>query len=101
MTANPAFLALVFIASVAARSAGADPKAATSNAAAPPQAAATPPKKLGFDPNAVICKSDVPTGTMFARKVCLTSAQWDQARREDIDAIHRNSALPQPPSGVM
>jgi ABC-type transport system substrate-binding protein len=101
MSATRAVLAFAFIASLAASSAAASQTATTATAPAPRQSAATPPKKQGFDPNAVICKSEVPTGTMFAQKVCLTSAQWDQSRQEDVDAIQRRSAVPQPPSGVM
>lgn len=101
MTADRAILAFAFIASLAARSAAADPTATTSTAAAPPQTAATPPKRHGFDPNAVICKREVPTGTLFAKEVCLTSAQWDQIRQGDVDAFRRTSATPQNPAGEM
>jgi hypothetical protein len=99
VTANCAVLAFAFIASLAAGAAAADPEATTSAAAGAPPQTATPPKKHGFDPNTVICKSEVPTGTMFAKKVCLTSAQWDQTRQEDIDALRRTSAVPQAPLG--
>jgi hypothetical protein len=88
-------LSLSLIASFAAGAAAADPPATTTTAAAPPQTAAAPPKKHGFDPNTVICKRETPTGTRIGgEEICLTWAQWDQVRRQDVDALRRIQQAP-------
>ena len=40
------------------------------------------------DPNKVLCRREVPTGSVMAKKVCRTRAQWDaiaQASQEDLN----------------
>jgi hypothetical protein len=97
MTANHTVLAVALMATIEAGSAvAADPPTASSAPAAP-SVTVTAPKKHDFDPNAVICRTDVPTGTMFAKKVCMTSAQWDLGRQRDVDAVRQRFATPESP----
>jgi hypothetical protein len=95
MSANHTVFVVALMATIEAGSTVAANPPAGSSAQAAPSVTVTAPKKHGFDPDAVICKTDVPTGTMFAKKVCMTSAQWDQSRQADVDAVRRLSATPE------
>lgn len=42
------------------------------------------------DPNRMVCEREDTTGTRLgARKICLTSAQWQEKRREHREALER------------
>ena len=97
MTANHTVLAVALVATIEAGSAVAAAPPAGSSAPAVPSVAVTAPKRHGFDPDAVICKTPVPTGTMFAKKVCMTSAQWEQDGQRDVDAVRQRFATPESP----
>ena len=48
------------------------------------------PAVKSHDPNRVVCERIEATGTRLgARKVCLTSAQWQEKRREHREELER------------
>lgn len=57
--------------------------------AAPAFAETTPPAKPGADKDALICRREVPIGSLIAtRKICLTKTEW-QKRTDDGNATAR------------
>jgi hypothetical protein len=69
-------LALMLVAALAAGDAGPPPAAV--NAAAPAHAQA----RTTADPNKMVCKSIIVTGTRFPTKDCRTQAEWDEMALE-------------------
>ena len=41
------------------------------------------------DPNKVLCRREVPTGSVMAKKVCRTRAQWDAIAQASQDDLNR------------
>ena len=75
-----AMLGMVFAAVPAAIRAQAQPQAQ-------PQAAAP---ASSADPNEVVCEREEVVGSRLAhRRVCMTRSQWEQARREDRNAVEK------------
>jgi hypothetical protein len=70
-------LALMLAAALAVGDASPPPAAAV-NAAAPAHAQG----KTAADPNKMVCKSIIVTGTRFPTKDCRTQADWDQMALE-------------------
>ncbi len=65
-----------------------------------PAAATTPPAQTAkpvnmIDGDKVVCKSLAQTGTRFAKKVCLTKAEWFYEHTSAMDALRNNHPLDQ------
>ena len=71
----------------------------SSSAADPTPAAATTPPALPAKPvnmidgDKVVCKSLAQTGTRFAKKVCLTKAEWFYEHTSAMDALRNKHEL--------
>ncbi len=53
-------------------------------ATAPPAATSASQKSDADDPDKVICKREVVTGSRFSKRVCMTRGEWgEQARRTE------------------
>jgi len=84
-------LSLALIASL-----GAGAAFAADTATAPGQQ----PKKGGFDPNQIICKSVEETGShLGGQRVCATWAEWDAQSQVDQKTMRDITMRPQPSPG--
>jgi hypothetical protein len=61
------------------------------SANAPPAAAETPQApKAAAEANEVICEHQTVIGSRLAhRKICMTRSQWEDARRQDREAVEK------------
>ncbi|MBX9813738.1 MAG: hypothetical protein A4S12_00160 [Proteobacteria bacterium SG_bin5] len=62
----------------------------------PPKGPPTPPKPKK------ICRVEEATGTMFAKRICLTAKEWaefDGANQNRVDSFQRRPNYLQPPDG--
>ena len=72
--------------------------AAPAIAASTPAAPASTPSNPAADDNKVICKQQKASGTRFAKKKCMTKAQWDlmaeQHRRDAEEWLNKPTINP-------
>jgi hypothetical protein len=67
---------------------------ASAAAGTPEVASSAAPADPMADPDRMICKNVIPTGSRIGKRTCMTARNWNQAQkdaRDAVDQVQRNS----------